>query len=180
MFAPRSSALVTIRSKCSLDPRCDLFAVVLSPARIGLLSRGDGSLCCRTALRNGQPHLPDVLSIPWSRPASTRRREIIRPSEVTPADQRPIRAERRTTLVRAIALGRRWLSEIVDGRISGPEAIAERESCSKRHVTMTLSLAFLSPDLVQAAVEGRLPRGAGLTSFTDPPLAWSHQHRMLV
>ena len=34
-----------------------------------------------------------------------------------------------------------------------------RERCSVRHVNMTISLVFLAPNLVRAAVEGRLPRG---------------------
>jgi site-specific DNA recombinase len=40
---------------------------------------------------------------------------------------------------------------------------------------MTLSLAFLSPDLVKAGIEGRLPRGFGLTRLIDLPIAWSDQ-----
>ncbi|PIK72062.1 recombinase, partial [Methylobacterium frigidaeris] len=54
-----------------------------------------------------------------------------------------------------------------------------RESCSKRHVTMMISLAFLSPELVKAAVGGRLSRGIGLRNLSDPSMAWSRQHRSL-
>jgi len=121
----------------------------------------------------------EVITIPWSRPSSCRRREIIKPSTSTPDDPRPIRADRRATLVRAIALGRRWLAEITAGAVAGPDAIALREGCSKRHVSMTISLAFLSPALVKAAVEGRLPRGTGLKALTDPSLAWLQQHQAL-
>ncbi len=38
-------------------------------------------------------------------------------------------------------------------------AIAQRESRSERMIRMTLSLAFLDPKLVQAALHGALPRG---------------------
>ncbi len=92
---------------------------------------------------------------------------------------RPIRAETRTTLVRSIALGRRWLQEIVDGSAASPDEIAEREDCSKRHVMMMISLSFLAPDLVRAAMDGRLPRGIGVTRLTDAPMEWSRQWRML-
>jgi len=44
---------------------------------------------------------------------------------------------------------------------------------------MTLSLAFLAPDIVKAAVEGRLPRGFGLKRLVDLPMAWSDQWRAL-
>jgi site-specific DNA recombinase len=40
---------------------------------------------------------------------------------------------------------------------------------------MTLSLAFLAPEIVKAAIEGRLPRGFGLTRLVDLPVAWTDQ-----
>jgi hypothetical protein len=94
-------------------------------------------------------------------------------------DVRPIRVETRATLVRSIAVGRRWLQEIVDGSSAGPDEIAARESCSRRHVMMMISLAFLAPDLVTAAMHGRLPRGIGVRRLIDAPLEWSRQWHML-
>jgi hypothetical protein len=38
-----------------------------------------------------------------------------------------------------------------------------------RQVNMTISLAFLAPSLVQAAVDGHLPRGIGAERLRDPP-----------
>jgi site-specific DNA recombinase len=48
-----------------------------------------------------------------------------------------------------------------------------------RSIRMTLSLAFLSPEIVKAAVEGRLPRGFGLKRLVDLPMAWTDQWRTL-
>jgi site-specific DNA recombinase len=59
------------------------------------------------------------------------------------------------------------------------EQIAIREKCSMRHVNMTISLAFLSPTLVKAAVDGSLPRGIGVARFRDAPAEWSRQHALL-
>ena len=59
------------------------------------------------------------------------------------------------------------------------EAIAQREGCSVRKVTMTISLAFLAPDLVKAAIEGRLPYGMGVTRLCELPPEWSRQYRAL-
>jgi site-specific DNA recombinase len=56
------------------------------------------------------------------------------------------------------------------------EAIASRERCSVRKINMTLSLAFLAPDLVKAAIEGRLPRGIGIARLSDPPAEWPKQY----
>ena len=79
----------------------------------------------------------------------------------------------------AIARGRRWLDEIVSGSVTDAEQIALRERCSVRHVNMTISLAFLAPKLVHAAVEGRLPRGINIARLRDAPAEWSRQFEAL-
>jgi hypothetical protein len=43
----------------------------------------------------------------------------------------------------------------------------------------SISLAFLAPNLVKAAVEGRLPRGVGIERLRDPPTEWSRQFEAL-
>jgi hypothetical protein len=58
-------------------------------------------------------------------------------------------------------------------------SIATREGCSVRKVSMTISLAFLAPNLVKAAIEGRLPHGMGTTCLADLPAEWSRQHHIL-
>ena len=86
--------------------------------------------------------------------------EIILPQSAAPQDARPIRAETRAaTLVASIGRSRRSLDEIVAGTAATVEQIAAREHCSIRQVNMTISLAFLAPRLVQAAVEGRRAPG---------------------
>jgi hypothetical protein len=45
---------------------------------------------------------------------------------------------------------------------------------------MTISLAFLAPSLVKAAVEGRLPHGIGLARLIDAPAEWDRQYRLAV
>src|SRR5258707_752566 len=75
--------------------------------------------------------------------------------------------------------GRRWLDEIVSGSATNIEQIATRQKCSERQVNMTISLAFLAPDLVKAAVEGRLPRGIGVERLRDAPAEWSRQFEEL-
>ena len=50
-----------------------------------------------------------------------------------------------------------------------------REGKSERSVRMTLSLAFLSPVLAEAATDGRLPRGFSVKRLTELPMLWSDQ-----
>jgi len=87
--------------------------------------------------------------------------------------------ERRARLVSAVAWGRRWLDDVVSGRVTTIAAPCAREKCSARHVNMTISLAFLAPNLVKAAVEGRLPRGIGVERLRDPPVEWNRQFEAL-
>ena len=114
----------------------------------------------------------------WSKTPHRRRRDVIAPEGASQAAVFPIRADARIKLVTAIARGRQWLSEIETG-IATIDGIAAREACSKRHVSMTISLAFLAPSLVKAAVDGRLPRGIGVARLFDAPVAWSRQQQML-
>jgi hypothetical protein len=44
---------------------------------------------------------------------------------------------------------------------------------------MTISLAFLTPDLVKAAIDGCLPHGMGVARLCDLPAEWSRQRQML-
>ena len=48
-----------------------------------------------------------------------------------------------------------------------------------RKINMTISLAFLAPDLVKAAIDGRLPHGMGVARLADLPAEWSRQRQML-
>jgi site-specific DNA recombinase len=120
-----------------------------------------------------------LLSIPWQKPPSRRSRQILLPHGVPRNEVRPTRIERRARLVSAIARGRRWLDEIVSGSMTDVQQIASRQKCSARQVNMTISLAFLAPDLVRAAVEGRLPRGIGVERLRGAPAEWSQQFEAL-
>jgi len=78
-----------------------------------------------------------------------------------------------------IARGRRWLDELIANPTANAETIAMQENRSARKINMTISLAFLAPDLVKAAIEGRLPSGVGVARLTDSPAEWSRQHQLL-
>ena len=121
----------------------------------------------------------ESLTIPWQKPPSKRPRQILLPHNACRSDVRPERFERRARLVSAIAKGRRRLDDVVSGRVTTVAELCAREKCSVRQVNMTISLAFLAPNLVKAAVEGRLPRGIGIERLRDPPTEWSRQFEAL-
>src|SRR6202047_4452523 len=104
---------------------------------------------------------------------------IVLPHNASRNDPRPGQFEPRARLVDAIARGRRWLDDVVSGRVATVAELCAREKCTVRQVNMTISLAFLAPNLVKAAVEGRLPRGIGIEGLRHPPTEWSRQFESL-
>jgi site-specific DNA recombinase len=90
-----------------------------------------------------------------------------------------MRANARAILIEALRDAHRWLDELLSDPRLTFESIASREDKSERSIRMTLSLAFLAPDIVKAAVEGRLARGFGLKRLGDLPMAWPDQWRTL-
>jgi DNA invertase Pin-like site-specific DNA recombinase len=131
--------------------------------------------------KRGRPSAGQPLLVPWYKTSSVRRREVLLPdndSSQTP-DARPIRSETRATLVASIARGRAWLDEMTTDPKATTESIAKREQCSPRKINKTISLAFLSPELVKAAIAGTLPQGMGVARLFDLPAEWSRQRQVL-
>jgi hypothetical protein len=86
-----------------------------------------------------------------------------------------MRVQARAVLAESLHNAHRWLDELIVDPHQTIEAIAAREHKSERSIRMTLSLAFVAPPIVAAAIEGRLPRGFGSTRLMDLPIVWSHQ-----
>lgn len=143
----------------------------------------------RVVVRKGQlsltlrdqtdPQASHTLS--WSPAPHRRRREVIAPSADVPdmPQRKPIRAEARARLIDAIVKARSWVNELVSDANVTTDLIADREGCSERSVRLTLNLAFLAPDIVQAAINGTLPGGAGLSRLAQLPPDWQEQLRQI-
>src|SRR5947209_4146858 len=84
-------------------------------------------------------------------------------------------------LIKAIARGRAWFEELATGRARSLQELAKRDGISRRYIRRLVGLAFLSPQLVEAIVQGRLPVELTATRLTelDLPLDWSEQHKLL-
>jgi DNA invertase Pin-like site-specific DNA recombinase len=120
-----------------------------------------------------------TLTVPWIPPSPYQRREIIQ-GEVEPrASIRPMRVRARTVFAESLCNAHRWLDELIMDPDQTIETIAGRERRSERSIRMTLSLAFVAPPIVAAAIEGRLPRGFGTKRLMDLPMVWSHQWTVL-
>jgi DNA invertase Pin-like site-specific DNA recombinase len=124
-------------------------------------SAGDGSI--RT------------ISVPWSPKSTQRRREIIQGDGALQPELRPMRVEARRAFATAYRKARASLDRLVAEPALTIAALATGGHRSERSIRQTLSLAFLDPVLVEAAIEGRLPRGFGLKRLMDLPPAWAEQ-----
>ena len=95
---------------------------------------------------------PKIIQIPWRKPPFKRRRQLLAPASGNRQDPRPIRADARARLITALSRSRRWLDEMLKGSVKSIEEIANREDCGPRKVNMTLTLAFLAPEIGRAHV----------------------------
>ena len=120
-----------------------------------------------------------TISLPWTMPSPYRRREIIQGANEEAGVARPMPHGARAILIDAIRKAHRLLDNLLSNPNETIEAIASREGKTERSIRMTLSLAFLAPDIVKAAIDGRLPRGFGLKRLIDLPMAWPDQWRAL-
>jgi DNA invertase Pin-like site-specific DNA recombinase len=84
-------------------------------------------------------------------------------------------------LIKAIARGRAWFEELATGRARSLQELAKRDGISRRYIRRLVGLAFLSPQLVEAILQGRQSVELTATRLTelDLPLDWTEQHKLL-
>ena len=120
------------------------------------------------------------LVLPWTRSSPHRRRDIIQGTDESGGrPRRAMRARAREVFIAALSRAHRWPDELLSDAETSIATVAARERKSERSIRMTLSLVFLAPDLVRAAIEGRLPRGFNRTRLVHLPMLWSEQWRVL-
>jgi site-specific DNA recombinase len=86
-----------------------------------------------------------------------------------------MRVRARAVFVKSLGNAHGWLDELIKDPDQTVAGIAAREQKSERSIRMTVSLAFVAPPIVAAAIEGRLPSGFGSKRLMDLPMVWSHQ-----
>ena len=98
---------------------------------------------------------------------------------VLPNGQRAI--ERREALidnamVKLIARGHRWHRQLFDGTHASIEDLAKSENISPSFVSRILRLAYLSPTLVEAILDGKYPAHLTMKDLMEPfPMEWERQ-----
>ena len=118
--------------------------------------------------------------MPWSSPPGRVARTVVAPPSDTSDQLIPMRAGTRETLLVAIAKARRWSNELSSHHLASFGTISAREGCSERYVRSVLPLAFLAPEVVKAALDGRLPNSCSVSRLTANSLpSWPEQKHSL-
>ena len=90
----------------------------------------------------------------------------------------PARPHPDEALIRAVVRAHRWKRLLVEQRCRSAGDLAEAEGVTRSFVTRLLRLTLLAPDIVEAILEGRQPKGLMLEELTRAmPSAWTEQLR---
>jgi hypothetical protein len=77
------------------------------------------------------------------------------------------------TLVKALVRAHRWRRRIESGRARSITDLAEQEGVTDAYVCRLLPLTCVAPDIVEAILDGRQPKGLRLAELLgNGPLAW--------
>jgi site-specific DNA recombinase len=97
-----------------------------------------------------------------------------------PCAKPAMEAETREALLAAVAKARGWIDEIRLGRSGSFAEIAKREVQGERRIRLLVPLAFLSPRIVAAIVDGTAPMDLTVTSLARAlPYSWAEQEQRI-
>ena len=79
-----------------------------------------------------------------------------------------------------MAKARRWVEDLRLGRANSFAEIAERESLGERHIRLLAPLAFVSPRIIAAIVEGTAPTDLTVSSLARAlQYSWAAQEQSI-
>ena len=115
-----------------------------------------------------------MIVVPWASPLPANMKGIVH----VPAHNTPIKPGRREAVLIAIAKAREWIGDLAHGRVASLAAIARREGKAERHIRLLVPLAFLSPRIVSALLDGTAPADLTVTKLARAlPHSWAEQER---
>lgn len=83
------------------------------------------------------------------------------------------------TLVKALARAFRWKRMLESGEFASISELAEKEGIAFTYMARLMRLSLLSPELVDAVMDGRQPANITLANLMDPfPADWKVQHAL--
>jgi hypothetical protein len=86
------------------------------------------------------------------------------------------KSRRDEILIKALVRAYRWRRQIESGRAKSITDLAEQESITDAYICRLLPLTCLAPDIVEAILDGRQPKGLRLAELLgNGPVAWEEQ-----
>ena len=83
------------------------------------------------------------------------------------------------TLVKALARAFRWKRMLESGEFASISELAEKEGIAFTYMARLMRLSLLSPELVDAVMDGHQPANITLANLMDPfPADWKVQHAL--
>jgi site-specific DNA recombinase len=116
-----------------------------------------------------------TITLPWTAPSFAAVKGIIHQPGAKPT----MKPESRDALLTAIAKARGWIDDI---RLyfASIAPIAEREAVGERHIRLLAPLAFLSPRIIAAIVDGTAPAELTVTGLAKAlPYSWAEQDQRI-
>ena len=85
------------------------------------------------------------------------------------------------SMVKLIVRGFRWQRMLYEGKFTSIEDLSAAEKINPSYVSRVLRLAFLSPKVVQAIMDGKQPAWLTMKDLLRPhPNDWSEQEKVLL
>ena len=113
-------------------------------------------------------------------PVSFRRRGV-EMKLVLAADQKPSSAPD-PTLIKTIAQGHQWFTQIRDGELQSVREISQHHGVNQGDISRILPLGLLAPDIMDAILKGHQPAeltASRLKRIRDLPISWAEQRQVL-
>ena len=144
-----------------------LLRVTLSATEVTLGLRRDA------AIPAGADIAPETIAVPWAVPAAA-----VKGLAYVPAHNTPMKPGSREVLLTAIAKARCWIKDVERGQSFAE--IARREGKAEPHIRHLAPLAFVSPRIISAIIDGTAPAGLTVTALAAGlPYSWAKQEQRI-
>jgi site-specific DNA recombinase len=117
-----------------------------------------------------------TIMLAWTAPSLAAVKGIVHAPSAKPA-MKPVS---RDALLSAIVKARGWIDDIRLGQIASFAEIAKREAQGERHIRLLAPLAFVSPRIIAAIVDGTAPADLTVTGLAKAlPYSWAEQEQSI-
>jgi site-specific DNA recombinase len=117
-----------------------------------------------------------TILLAWTAPSLAAVKGIVHAPSAKPA----MKPESRDALLTAIVKARGWIDDIRLGRITSFTEIAKREAQGEQHIRLLAPLAFVSPRIIAAIVDGTAPADLTVTGLAKAlPYSWAEQEQSI-